>query len=107
MIFDFSAFSARCGFLCEHFKENGNTLQCVLIMHKMYRLLKTRGESHQSCCPSNGQLGLTQSEVNYSHIIVSVRVCVCVCQYETGGVDAPGCPYVLNTHLINHSSFPQ
>lgn len=67
-------------------------------------IVKDWGEPHQSCCPSNGQLGLTQSEVNYSHI--SVSVCVYVCQYETSRVDAPGCPYVLDTHLINHSSLP-
>lgn len=66
-------------------------------------IVKDWGEPHQSCCPSNGQLGLTQSEVNYSHISVKV----CVCQYETGGVAAPGCPYVPNTHLIHHSSLPR
>lgn len=29
-----------------------------------------------------------------------------MCRYEMVGVDAPGCPYVLNTHLINHSFLP-
>lgn len=32
---------------------------------------------------------------------------MCVRRYEMVGVDAPGCPYVLNTHLINHSFLPQ
>lgn len=60
-------------------------------------------EVHQSCRPSNGQLGVTQSEVNYSHITE------CVCEgesereRETGEVGAPGSPTMLDTHLINHS----
>lgn len=61
-------------------------------------IVKDWGEPHQSCCPSNGQLGLTQSEVNYSHI--SVSVCVSVWDGWSGRSWVPLC-----AEYPSHQSF--
>ena len=58
---------------------------------KTVAIVKDWGEPHQSCCPSNGQLGLTQSEVNYSHISVSMCVCISMRRVEWTLLGAPMC----------------
>lgn len=63
---------------------------CALICTN-YRDCEGLGEPHQSCCPSNGQLGLTQSEVNYSHISVSMCVCVSMRRVDWTLLGAPMC----------------
>lgn len=82
--------------VCRSFTLQKNIFHYSLISSKLQRAVKDWGGWHQSCCPANGQPGLTRSEVNYSHICVSV----CVCHNEWTLLGAPICWIPISSIIL-------